>query len=257
MLYSDDLKNTFIDICNIFYTRPTALLKVNNSSDFYNLTVPEYFFCGKNVKIGKNCCFGINVSIADNVTIGNNVVLGNNVVINSACIIGNNVFIDSGSVIGSEGFGNHRKNDFSWRHIPHLGSVVIYDHVSIGANSCIDKGTIDNTVIHKGVIIDNLVHIAHNVEIGEYTALAAKVGIAGSCKIGKRNLIGGMVGIIDHIQTADDVTISATSTVYQNIEEPGIYTGIMPIFNHPLWKRIAYWITKLDKIAKLLKIKKI
>jgi len=106
------------------------------------------------------------------------------------------------------------------------------------------------------VIIDNLVHIAHNVIIGENTAIAAKVGIAGSCVIGKRNMIGGMVGIVDHINTADDVIISATSTVNKDIKEPGTYTGIMPISKHSTWKRIALWILKLDKIAKFLNLKK-
>jgi UDP-3-O-[3-hydroxymyristoyl] glucosamine N-acyltransferase len=106
------------------------------------------------------------------------------------------------------------------------------------------------------VIIDNLVHIAHNVIIGENTAIAAKVGIAGSCSIGKRNMIGGMTGIIDHITTADDVVISATSSVTTNINEPGHYTGIMPISKHAKWKRMAFWLTKLDKILKKFSINK-
>jgi len=134
--------------------------------------------------------------------------------------------------------------------------VVIDSNVNIGANCCIDRGTINDTVINQGVIVDNLVHIAHNVIIGENTAIAAKVGIAGSCNIGKRNMIGGMVGIVDHIKTADDVIISATSTVNKDIKEPGIYTGIMPIVKHSRWKRIALWITKLDKIAKFLDLKR-
>jgi len=141
--------------------------------------------------------------------------------------------------------------------MPHLGSVIIDDNCSIGANCCIDRGTIDNTVIKKYVVIDNHVHIAHNVFIGEKTAIAANTGIAGSCVIGKRNMIGGMVGMVDHIRTVDDVVISATSTVHKNLTKPGVYTGIMPISLHTSWKRIAFWISKLDKIAKILNIKKI
>jgi len=137
-----------------------------------------------------------------------------------------------------------------------MGKVIIHNNVSIGSNCSIDRGTIDDTIINKGVIIDNLVHIAHNVTIGENTAIAAKVGIAGSCKIGKRNMIGGMAGIIDHIKTSDDVIISATSTIINNIEEPGLYTGIMPTTKHSSWKRIAFWIKKLDKILKEFNIKK-
>jgi len=222
-----------------------------NKKEFSNFhTVP--FFKGNNVSIGINCSFGTNVIIEDNVSIGDNTVICNNVVIGDSCIVGDNVFIDSGTVIGSEGFGNQRKDDGSWCHICHLGKVVIHNKVSLGSNCCIDRGTIDDTVINHGVIIDNLVHIAHNVVIGEYTAIAAKTGIAGSCKIGKRNLIGGMVGIIDHVTTADDITISATSTVTSDLTESGVYTGIMPIAKHAKWKRIALWITKLDKIAKLI-----
>jgi len=201
----------------------------------------------KGVTIGKN------VVIEENVSIGHNVTIGHNVIIHSNTYIGNNVFIDSGTVIASEGFGNVLNSSSDWQHIYHLGSVVIGNNVFIGANCCIDKGTIDSTIIGNGVVIDNSVHIAHNVSIGEKTAIAAKVGIAGSCTIGKRNLIGGMVGIIDHIKTVDDVTISATSTVIKNITEPGVYTGIFPIYKHAIWKRVALWISKLDKIAKLVK----
>jgi len=127
----------------------------------------------------------------------------------------------------------------------------------IGSNCTIDRGTLSDTIIENGVVMDNQIHLAHNVLIGENSAIAAKVGIAGSCNIGKRNMIGGMVGIVDHINTTDDVIISATSTVNKDIIEPGVYTGIMPISKHVTWKRIALWITKLDKIAKFLKIKKI
>ena len=209
------------------------------------------------ITYGKDCLFGKNVTIESNVSIGKNVFLGHNVVLHEGVVIGNNVVIESGTIVGSEGFGNVLTPNNEWEHISHLGSVKIKDNVRIGSNCSIDRGTIDDTIISKGVIIDNLVHIAHNVFIGENTAIAAKVGIAGSCIIGKRNMIGGMVGIVDHIVTADDVVISATSTVNKSILEPGTYSGIMPITKHILWKRIAFWITKLDKISKLLNLRKI
>jgi len=213
-------------------------------------------YIADNVDIGVNVEIGNNVVIEDNVRIGDRVKISHNVVIGHHTVIGNDVDIDSGTVIGSEGFGNVKDNNI-WHHIHHMGNVVIGDKVFIGANCCIDRGTIDNTIIENGVIIDNLVHIAHNVTIGENTAIAAKVGIAGSSHIGKRNMIGGMVGIVDHITTSDDVIISATSTVNKDIMEPGTYTGIMPISKHSSWKRIAFWITKLDKIVKRFNIKKI
>jgi len=238
------------------FAKITSLFKTSLPYESFDKVKPNLIF-GNRVKLGENLKFGKNVIIEDDVSIGNNVILGHNVVIGSNSSIGDDVKIESGTVIGSEGFGNVQNNEHSWDHIHHLGGVVINSGVSIGANCTIARGTLNNTVINKGVIIDNLVHIAHNTTIGENTAIAAKTGIAGSCNIGARNLIGGMVGIIDHITTADDVTISATSTVNKNIDLPGVYTGIMPISKHSSWKRIAFWITKIDKIAKFLNLKKI
>jgi len=257
LLISKNIYLSVFEITHLFKRYSKPLVAHEKLKSYPSLINSGKFLLGEDVSIGLNCKFGSNVVIEDNVTIGDNVNLGHNVVICTNCIIGNNVTIEHGSVIGSEGFGNNRLQDGSWIHVNHVGSVLIADNVSIGSNCSIDRGTIDNTIIGKGVIIDNLVHIAHNVVIGDNTAIAAKVGIAGSCQIGKRNMIGGMVGIVDHIKTADDVIISATSTINKDIKEPGTYTGIMPISNHANWKRIAFWITKLDKIAKVLKLKKI
>jgi len=248
LLLTDEIKISFACLLGFFE-------KEKYSYRISDLSVGKV--TAKNFKHGSNFKCGNNVSIDSNVSLGSNVTLGHNVVIGSDVKIGDNVFIDSGTVIGSEGFGNTLSKSNTWIHLSHLGGVKIGDNVSIGSNCCIDRGTIDDTIIHNGVIIDNLVHIAHNVFIDENTAIAAKVGIAGSCKIGKRNMIGGMVGIIDHIKTTDDVIISATSTVNKNIDEPGVFTGIMPITQHSSWKRIAFWITKLDKILKKLNFKKL
>jgi len=254
-LYDDSFSANFLISENpkLSFARLSHLF--NNSSQSLFSSSSNDLLIGKNVQIGNNCFFGKNVIIEDNVIIGDNAIISHFVVIHSGSIIGDNVNIDSGSIIGSEGFGNIQDNDFNWVHINHMGNVEIRNNVSIGSNCTIDRGTISNTIIYDGVIIDNQVHIAHNVSIGEKTAIAAKVGIAGSCEIGKRNMIGGMVGIIDHIKTADDVIISATSTVNKNINKSGIYTGIMPISRHSSWKRIAFWITKLDKIIKKSNIK--
>ena len=227
-LISKDTKLSFALLTNLFKEKTTTPKYQILHPNSYKLLV------GHNVSIGLNFKYGSNCLIEDNVTIGDDVKIENNVVIHHGTSIGNNVTIRSGTIIGSEGFGN----------------VILKNNIDIGSNCCIDRATIDSTIINSGVIIDNLVHIAHNVIIGENTAIAAKVGIAGSCIIGKRNMIGGMVGIIDHIKTADDVTISATSTVIKHLKEPGIYTGIIPISKHASWKRIAFWITKLDKILK-------
>jgi len=250
-LISEDIKQTFALL--------TVFFKKKVSSPKSKLIEPNKneIWIGENVDYGKNFRYGINCLIEDGSKIGSNVRLGNNVIIHSETVIGDDVTIDSGTIIGSEGFGNVLDSKKTWHHINHLGNVVIKDRVSIGSNCCIDRATLDSTIIGAGVIIDNLVHIAHNVIIGENTAIAAKVGIAGSCNIGKRNMIGGMVGIVDHIKTTNDVVISATSSVTKDLMEPGIYTGIIPISKHSTWKRIAFWITKLDKIVKKLNIKNI
>ena len=250
-LISEDVKQTFA-LLTVFFKKKVSSPK----SKFIESNINEIWI-GENVDYGKNFRYGMNCLIEDGSKIGRNVRLGNNVIIHSETVIGDDVTIDSGTIIGSEGFGNALDSKKTWHHINHLGNVILKDSISIGSNCCIDRATLDSTIIGSGVIIDNLVHIAHNVTIGENTAIAAKVGIAGSCDIGKRNMIGGMVGIVDHIKTTNDVVISATSSVTKDLMEPGIYTGIMPIAKHSTWKRIAFWITKLDKIVKKLNIKNI
>jgi len=248
----EDINLAFASLTSLFLANISTPKKIEKSS-CQNTTTGENVFVGKNVSIGRNVVIGENVVIEDNSVIGDGTKIGHSVTIHHNSIIGKNVEIQSGSVIGSEGFGNFLDENNNWVHINHIGNVIIEDKVLIGSNCSIDRGTIGATKICTGVIIDNLVHIAHNNIIGENTAIAAKVGIAGSCKIGKRNLIGGMVGIIDHITTANDVTISAKSTVTKNILEPGVYTGIMPILVHSKWKRVATLLSKLDKISKFFK----
>jgi len=210
---------------------------------------------GENVTIGENSFIGAYCIIEDNVNIGKNSRIESNVVIQKGSQIGKNCVVSSGAIIGSEGFGNARDNDKKWHSIAHLGNVIIGDNVSIGSNTTIDRGSINDTEIHNGVKIDNLVHIAHNVIIGEDTAIAASTGIAGTTTIGKRCMIGGMVGIVGHLKITDDVIVNATSTVNRNITKSGIYTGFVPIMPHSEWKKVGLWLTKLDKIAIMLKIK--
>ena len=224
-------------------------------NSFIDVAISPSCVIGKNVVIGTNSSIGANCVIEDNVNIGNNAHIESNVTIQTGTQIGKNCVISSGVVIGSEGFGNARDKNNKWHAIAHLGNVIIGDDVSIGANTTIDRGSIDNTEIHSGVKIDNLVHIAHNVIIGENTAIAAATGIAGTTIIGKRCMIGGMVGIVGHLTIADDVIVNATSTVNRNITKPGVYTGFVPLMLHSEWKKVGIWLTKLDKIATLLKIK--
>jgi len=231
----------------------TKLFKKNEvdlslNKDFSNtLSIGSGSQISENVKFGKNVSIGCNCVIEDGVLIGDNSIIENNVVIYRNSKIGNNTFISSGVIIGSEGFG-FAKQGSKWVQISHLGKVVIGNDVSIGANSCIDRGTIEDTVISDNVIIDNSVHIAHNVFIGERTAIAAKVGIAGSSIIGADCQIGGMTGIFGHLKITDNVILSPKSNVYRDVKKPGTYSSIFPLIDHFNWKKISILISKLDKI---------
>jgi len=230
-------------------------LSSNIINSFTGIDISPSCVVGINVVIGENSSIGANCVIEDNVNIGKNSRIESNVVIQKGSQIGKNCIISPGAIIGSEGFGNARDKNKKWHAIAHLGNVIIGDDVSIGANTTIDRGSIDNTEIHNGVKIDNLVHIAHNVIIGEDTAIAASTGIAGTTIIGKRCMIGGMVGIVGHLKITDDVIVNATSTVNRSITKSGVYTGFVPLMLHSEWKKVSIWLTKLDKIATLLKIK--
>ena len=251
----EDTHLAFAIISHEFKLQTFKNKSISSENKFNEVFIDQGCFIGENVKIGKKTIIEANCVIENNVSIGERSRIGSNVTIQNGCRIGDNCIILPGAVIGSEGFGNARTIEKKWYTIAHLGSVEIGDNVSIGSNTTIDRGTIQNTEIHNGVRIDNLVHIAHNVIIGEDTAIAAKTGIAGTTIIGKRCMIGGMVGIIDHLVITDDVIVNATSTVNRNITKPGIYTGFVPLMLHSEWKKVGVWLTKLDKIATLLKIK--
>ena len=224
-------------------------------NSFANVEISPSCVIGMNVVIGENSMIGANCVLEDDVNIGKNSRIEPNVTIQIGSQIGKNCVISAGVIIGSEGFGNARGKNNKWYPIAHLGNVIIGDNVSIGANTTIDRGSIGNTEIHNGVKIDNLVHVAHNVIIGEHTAIAAATGIAGTTIIGKRCMIGGKVGIVGHLTITNDVIVNATSTVNRNITKPGVYTGFVPLMLHSEWKKVGIWLTKLDKIATLLKIK--
>jgi len=169
--------------------------------------IHAHSYIGRNSLIGKNCIIYPNVTIYKNT------------------VIGDNVIIHSGTVIGSDGFGFAKQEDSTYKKISQIGIVVIEDDVEIGSNTSIDRATIGETRICKGVKLDNQIQIAHNVVIGENTVIAAQVGIAGSTKIGKRCMFGGQAGIIGHLEICDDVIIGASVGVTKSITKPGMYTG--------------------------------
>lgn len=180
---------------------------------------------GKRVKIGSGTKIYSNCTIENDVEIGSNCIIYPNVSIYHKCKIGDCVIIHSGVVIGSDGFGFAKQQDNTYKKIPHKGIVVIEDNVEIGSNTTIDRATIGETRICKGVKLDNQIQIAHNVYIGENTVIAGQVGISGSVKIGKRCMIGGQSGFVGHITICDDVIIGASVGISKSITKPGIYIG--------------------------------
>lgn len=181
---------------------------------------------GKNVKIGKNVSIHSNVVIGDNVEIGDNTSIYGNTTVYDGCKLGEHVTIHSSSVIGADGFGFAPNSDNEYNKIPQIGNVVIEDRVEIGANCCIDRATMGSTIIKSGVKLDNFIQVAHNVEIGRNTVIAAQSGIAGSSKIGENCMIGGQVGIVGHITIANGVKIAAQSGISKTIKkENSVWQG--------------------------------
>jgi len=179
--------------------------------------IGAFSYIGENVKIGKNVAVYPQSYLGDNVEIGDNTIIYAGVKIYAGCRIGQRCIIHSGAVVGSDGFGFAKEGE-SYKKIPQLGNVVIEDDVEIGANTTIDRAVMESTIIRRGVKLDNLIQVAHNVEIGENTGIAAQAGISGSTKVGKNCMIGGQVGLGGHITIGDDTNIGAQSGIISNIE---------------------------------------
>lgn len=199
-------------------------------------------------KIGRNAVIHANVVIGDAVVIGDDALIYPNVTIYHDCHIGDRVVLHAGVVIGADGFGNAKDGD-AWVKIPQVGRVMIGDDVEVGANTCIDRGALDDTIIGNGVKIDDQIMIGHNCRIGDHTAIAACAGIAGSTVIGKRCLVGGAAMFSGHIEICDDVQISGGSAIIKNIRKPGQYTGVFPSLPHADWLHIAANLRQLDTLA--------
>lgn len=211
------------------------------------------------VVIGDNVVIYPNSFIGDNVKIGNNTVIYPNVSIYSDCQIGNNCVIHAGAVIGADGFGFSPDENGVFSKVPQIGSVIIEDNVDVGANSTIDRATMGATIIRKGAKIDNLCQIAHNVEIGENSAMAAQVGIAGSAKIGKRVLIGGQAGISGHISIADGTMIVAQSGIPNSVKKPETLMGApgIPIEDFKKsyfgFRKLPFILNKIQELEEKIK----
>ena len=208
---------------------------------------------GENSVIGEKCIIENQVFIGNNVEIGNGCLIYPGVKILDDTVIGQNCIIHSSTTIGSDGFGFAPNDDGSYKKIPQTGNVVIGDNVEIGSNSTIDRATLGSTIISNGVKLDNQIQVAHNVEIGENTAIAAQSGVAGSTKIGKNCMIGGQVGIIGHIKIGDNVKIQAQAGVTSNIESNSRVTGTPAISymnynkSYVHFKNLPEIVKKIDK----------
>jgi UDP-3-O-[3-hydroxymyristoyl] glucosamine N-acyltransferase len=198
------------------------------------------------VEIGAGCYVGRDARIGAGTRLVGHVWIG------ERCVIGERCLLHPGAVVGGEGFG-YAKDGERWIKIPQLGRVVIGDDVEIGANTTIDRGTLGDTEIADGVKVDNLVQIAHNVRVGEHTAMAACVGIAGSAVIGRRCTFGGQVGIADHLTIADDVHVLGTSLIAGSIAEPGVYSSAIPAEPASRWRRQAARLRRLDELFQRLR----
>ncbi len=190
-----------------------------------NIYIGAFAYLGENIKIGNNTKIYPNVYIGDNVTIGDNVILFSGAKIYSDTIIGDNCVIHSSAILGADGFGFAPNEKGEFIKVPQTGNVIIEDNVDVGAATSIDRATLGSTIIRKGVKLDNHIQIAHNVEIGKNTVIAAQTGIAGSTKIGENCMIGGQVGIVGHITIGNNVKIQAQSGIGRNVKDNEILQG--------------------------------
>lgn len=235
----EKVSTTLIRVQNSYTAFSTLLEEYHKLITFKKTGIEQPCFVGENViignniyrgafsYIGSNCKIGNNVKIYPHVYIGDNVTIGNNTILYAGtkiyadCVIGSYCTIQSGAIIGSDGFGFAPLSDGSYKTIPQIGNVILEDHVDIGANTVIDCATMGSTIIKKGVKLDNLIQIAHNVEIGKNTVIASQSGVSGSTKLGENCVIGGQVGVVGHIEVANRTSVGAQSGISRPISEEG------------------------------------
>lgn len=213
-----------------------------------NISLGAFSCIGKNARIGDNVIIYPQVFIGDDCEIGNDTILYPGVKIYTGCKVGNFCTVHAGSVIGSDGFGFAPTETQNYRKVPQTGNVVIEDYVEIGANTTIDRATLGSTIIRKGVKLDNLIQIAHNVEVGCNTVIAAQSGVSGSSKVGENCMIGGQVGIVGHIKIADGVKIAAQSGVAADVTQKNLIIQGSPSFDIGKYRRSYIGFRKLPEL---------
>ena len=230
-----EVKNANVSLQKIitaFFNPGISLKGIDSSASIHpTVQIGRHVAIGKNVVIESGCFIGDdtiiyhNTVLLENVKIGNNCLIYPNITIRENCVLGNNVIIHSNTCIGSDGFGYIPDEKGVYKKVPQIGNVVLEDDVELGSNVSIDRAALGSTRIRKGVKIDNLVQVAHNVQIGDHTAIASQSGIAGSTTIGKHCILAGQVGIVGHIELTDQVIVGAQSGVSKSINKPGKYRG--------------------------------
>lgn len=215
--------------------------------------IGAYVEIGARVKIGAGSTIMSGCSIGADTVLGEHALLYPRVVVYHNCVLGKRLIVHSGAIIGSDGFGLALDDD-RWLKIPQIGRVIIGDDVEIGANTTVDRGALDDTVISDGVKLDNQIQISHNVRIGEHTVMAGASGIAGSGIVGRYCRIGGHSGILGHIEITDNVEISSHTMIGKSIREPGTYTGIFPFSSAQTWRKNAAQIRHLKELVERVKV---
>ncbi len=216
-------------------------------------SIGPFVHIGRNAKIAEAAVIGAGCAIGADSEIGAATRLYPRVVVYHQCVIGERVIIHSGAVIGADGFGLAHEEG-RWLKIPQIGRVVIGDDVEIGANTTIDRGALEDTVIEEGVKLDNQIQVAHNVRIGAHSAMAGCVGIAGSARIGRNCTVGGAGMILGHLQIADNVSVSSGTLITKSITKPGAYTSAMPFSTHEQWLKNAAHLRHLDGMAEKIRV---
>ncbi len=235
----------------LYYARATQWWKRQNTP-VLSASIHASAVVDPSAEIDATAFIGPLCVIERGVRIGAGTVLKSHVTVGEACVVGAHCIVHSGVVIGADGFG-FAPNNGEWEKIEQLGAVVIGDDVEIGANTCIDRGALSDTVIEDGVKLDNLIQIGHNVRVGRHTAMAACVGVAGSATIGAFCTIGGAAVVLGHLKLADHVHISAASVVTRSLLKPGHYTGIFPIDDNARWEKNAASLKRLDSLRDRLR----
>ncbi|MFT5111674.1 MAG: UDP-3-O-[3-hydroxymyristoyl] glucosamine N-acyltransferase [Parasphingorhabdus sp.] len=253
-LIVSDPYSSFVSACHILHPTKTKTFGIHHTAQVHKSTkvgvgvsIGPGCSVGSGTHIGPGCTLGSCVEVGDDVSLGNNTVIDANVSVYSNSVIGNDCRIKAGAVIGSPGFG-YVPGAEGWQSIPQLGRVVIGDRVDIGANTTIDRGSLDDTIIEDGVKLDNQIQIAHNVKIGQDTAIAGCTGIAGSATIGRRCRIGGRVSILGHLEIADDIQINATSVVTGSLKVPGVYSSNLTVQESGHWLKTVARLPQLDRL---------